>query len=195
MPLTKPHYATAEPHIPGLTRVDYTRSTGWLARYYAIRQVVHQRLFSDSRYGYDPARSRAAACRWLLACSATTAPRPRFRRVARSNTGTVGICRRVKRERSGAQVLVYDVSYQREGRRHAKIFRVHRYPSQRAALSAAITFRWDREQDMNAERLQSLRQRWEQERTQGLQERSGDAALGRAGAVLDWARATEEERA
>ena len=165
MPLTKPHHAMAEPPIPGLTRFDYARSTGWLARYYAIGQV-HPRLFSDSLYGYDPACSRAAACRWLLTCSATTAPRPRFRSVARSNTGAVGICRRLKRERSGARALVYDVSYQREGRRHAKTFRVHHYPSQHAALSAALTFRWEREQDMNAERLQALQQRWEQESTQ-----------------------------
>ena len=52
--------------LPGLSRVDGTPGIGWLARYYAVRQVVHQRLFSDSRYGADPTRSRTAACRWLL---------------------------------------------------------------------------------------------------------------------------------
>ena len=163
MPLTKPHYATAEPHIPGLTRFDYARSAGWLARYYASGQV-HQRLFSDSRYAYDLARSRAAACRWLLTQSYFAPPRPRFRtRPSRRNrTGYVGICRRWKQERSRVPVLVYDVNFQREGKRCAKIFRVHHYPSQRAALSAAITFRRDREREMRGVRIQALRQAWVQ---------------------------------
>ena len=147
--------------LPGLSRVDAAPGTGWLARYYAIGQV-HQQLFSDSRYGYNPARSRAAACCWLLACSETIAPRPRFRSIARSNTGLVGICRRVKRERSGAQVLVYDVSYQREGKRCAKIFRVHHYASESAALLAATAFRRVCEREMQGARIHALRQAWAQ---------------------------------
>ena len=160
-----PHATQQHPilprQLPGLTRFDYARSAGWLARYYAIGQV-HQRLFSDSRYGYDPARSRAAACCWLLAQSATTAPRPRFRSVARSNTGSVGICRRLKLERSGARVLVYDVSYQRDGRHHTKLFLVHHYPSESAALLAARTFRRVCEREMQGARVQALRQAWAQ---------------------------------
>ena len=165
--------------LPGLTRFDYQRTQGWLARYYAVRQVVHQRLFSDSRYAWDPVRSRAAACRWLLAYSATTAPRPRFRNVARSNTGLVGICRRWKRERSGRRVLVYDVSYQRDGKRCTKTFRVNHYSSQRAALAFAVTFRRCCEEAMTLERLRALQQVWEQESMQVLQERSGDVADAR----------------
>ena len=161
MSLTKPTHATVEPPIPGLTRFDYARSAGWLARYYAVGQV-HQRLFSDSRYGYDPTRSRTAACRWLLAQSATTAPRPRFQSVARSNTGFVGICRRLKRERSRVPVLVYDVNFQREGCRCSRIFRVHHYGSESAALLAAMTFRHICEREMQVARMQALRQAWAQ---------------------------------
>ena len=163
--------------LPGLTRFDYQRAQGWLARYYAIGQV-HQRLFSDSRYGYDPARSRAAACRWLLALSQQEPLRPSFRTrpSSRNSTGAVGICLRLKKERSGVGVLVYDVSYQRQGRRATKTFRVHRYHAQHAALDAARTFRRVCEQAMNAERLLALRQRWEQKSTHVLQEGSGNAA-------------------
>ena len=177
MPLTKSTYPATEPHIPGLTRFEYARSAGWLVRYYAIGQV-HQRLFSDSRYGYDPAHSRTAACRWLLALSQQEPLRPSFRtRLSRRNrTGSVGICRRLKLERSGVGVLVYDVSYQRQGRRATKTFRVHRYHAQHAALSAAITFRGICEQAMNAERLRNAQQIWEKQSTHGLQERSGNAA-------------------
>ena len=33
---------------------------------------------------------------------------------------------------------------------------------QRDGITAAITFRWEREQDMNAEHLRALQQAWEQ---------------------------------
>ena len=61
--MTKPglsHATQQHPMTPGLTRFDYQRSHGWFARYYT-RDGVTQKLFSDSRYGYDDERSRAAA--------------------------------------------------------------------------------------------------------------------------------------
>src|SRR6266849_9225669 len=74
--------------IPGITRYPSQRGTGWLARFYAAERV-HTKLFSDGRYGGDPARSQAAARRWLAELSRCVEPVPRFRRtpVRRTRTG------------------------------------------------------------------------------------------------------------
>jgi hypothetical protein len=148
--------------IPGITRYPSQRGTGWLARFYAAERV-HTKLFSDGRYGGDPARSQAAARRWLAELSRCVEPVPRFRRtpVRRTRTGVVGITLYEKVERNGAAFWVYAVSYTHQGRRHTKAFRVHRYPSQADAFQAALAFRQAQEQAMQRERRARLRQQWE----------------------------------
>jgi len=148
--------------IPGITRYAYQRGTGWLARFYTVDRV-HTKLFSDSRYGFDPARSLAAAQHHLAALAATLEPRPRYRRSPsrRPGGGRVGICLRQKRERNGQAFWVYDVSYRQQGRRRTRTFRVGLYPSQQAAFTAAQAFRQAAERAMQRERRAQLRQQWE----------------------------------
>ena len=139
-----------------ITRYDYGTCAGWLARFYAEDRVI-QHLVSDSHYGYDTGRAHAAAQAWLLVHLAITAPRPRFRR---RPAVPAGICRRLKRERRGRHVLVYDVSYQLDGRRRTRTFRVHHFPSETQAREAAIRFRRHMEDAMQEERVARLRQTW-----------------------------------
>lgn len=149
------------PALPWLTRYEYCRTCGWLARYYTPTGV-HQKLFSDSRYGYDPARAEHAARRWLTkyACAVPMRPRTRRRPHATNKTGRVGVCVRHKRERSGARILVYDVSYRLKGTRRTRTFRVHHYASAHEAFQAAAMFRHHMEGAMLAERRQALLARW-----------------------------------
>ena len=137
--------------IPQISRFEYGDSCGWLARYYASNSVL-TRLFSDSRYGYDPAQSQVAACRWLAILAQTVPPRVRYR-------PGKGICLRWKRERK-ISVLVYDVNFVVSGRRKTTTFRVHHYVTQQAAREAAQAYRRQMEQRMQAERVAILRRQW-----------------------------------
>lgn len=128
----------------GISRYEYKRSRGWLARYYTAAGTLSQQLFSDSRYGCSEVRSNAAAKRWLAAQACLHAPRMRIQ------SGR-GICLRHKKERNHRSVLVFDVSYTVGGRRKTKSFRVHHYPSQSAAYYAALTFRQYAERYMREE--------------------------------------------
>ena len=148
--------------IHGITRFEYQKGMGYLARYYA-HDRVKQKLFSDSRYGYDPQRALNAAQRWLHTCAHDYEPRPHFRqRSLRTQTGRVGVCLRQKRERNGATFSVYDVNYTVQGRRRTHSFRVHLFPSQKTAFQAACIYREARERDMQRERRQTLRRQWQE---------------------------------
>lgn len=140
----------------GITRYDYETCAGWLGRFYTEGRVM-QHLFSDSHYGHDKGRSHAAAQSWLLAQLATTEPRPRFRR---RRASPAGICQRYKQERRGRRILVYDVSYQLQGRRRTRSFRVHLFHSETQALYAACRFRRTMEDAMQCERTAALWQAW-----------------------------------
>src|SRR5467141_4489049 len=98
--------------IPGITRYPSQRGTGWLARFYAAERV-HTKLFSDGRYGGDPARSQAAARRWLAELSRCVEPVPRFRRtpVRRTRTGVVGITLYEKVERRSCTCSLRIIRY------------------------------------------------------------------------------------
>lgn len=140
--------------IKNISRYDYNSSCGWLARYHA-RDCVIACLFSDSRYAYDPARSQAAARRWLCGLAQTVTPRMRYR------PGR-GICLRLKRERGRQDVLVYDVSYQQDGVRKTRTFRVHHFATQQAALETVVVFREQMEQVMQAEHMAQLQRQWQE---------------------------------
>ena len=143
----------------GLTRYVYQYTCGWLARYYSQRGPI-QKLFSDSRYAYDPEASRQAAAAWLLRIASATPPVSRHAsgRSPRNTTGYVGISLTEKVERNGASFWVYQVSWAESGRRRAKSFRIHLFPSRRAALEAARAFREERERQMDWERARHLQQ-------------------------------------
>lgn len=153
-------------HTQGITRFEYCRTQGWLARYYA-RGMVVQRLFSDSRYGYEEDRSRAAARAFLLSCATGIEPRPRFRhrqlRTAHTPSGRVGVCLVTKRERSGTRVRMWSVNYVAGGRRRTKTFRIHHYVSDGEAFLAAVAFRHTQELAMQHERRACLQRLWAQE--------------------------------
>ena len=89
--------------VQGITRFEYKRTQGWLARYYARGRVV-QRLFSDSHYGDDAGRAHGAAKAFLARCADAIEPCPHFHQhpTARNESGRVGVCLVTKRERSGA---------------------------------------------------------------------------------------------
>ena len=144
---------TALTHTHGITRFEYRRTQGWLARYYA-RGTTIQRLFSDSRYRYDEERSRAAAQAFLLDCSKAIEPRSRFRqrRTARTTSGRVGVCLVTKRERSGAHVRMWSVNYVARGQRKTKTFRTHHFTSEAEAVQVAVVFRQTQERAMQRER-------------------------------------------
>ena len=146
----------------GVTRFMYKRACGWLARYYADGGQVAQRLFSDSRYGHDKERSRAAARAFLLDCATTIEPRPRFRQrcTARTTSGRVGVCLVTKRERSGTHVRMWSVNYVASGKQRTKTFRMHHYASEDEAFRVAIAFRQTQELAMQHERREGLRRLW-----------------------------------
>jgi hypothetical protein len=56
---------------------------------------------------------------------------------------------------------MYSVSYTLNGRKRAKTFRLHLYPSQAAAFKAALAFRRQQETAMQRERRAALRRQWE----------------------------------
>lgn len=148
----------------GITRFEYHRTRGWLARYYARGRVV-QRLFSDSRCGYDEQRSCGAARAFLAQCARDVEPRQRFRQrpTRRTTSGRVGVCLVTKRERSGASVRLWSVNYVAGGRRRTKTFRIHHYASEGEAFLAAVAFRHTQELAMQHERRACLQRLWAQE--------------------------------
>ena len=148
-------------HTQGITRFEYHRTQGWLARYYA-RDWVIQRFFSDSHYGYDGDRSHAAAQVFLAQCAHDIEPRPRFhqRRTVRTRSGRVGVCLVTKRERSGAHVRMWSVNYVAGGQRKNKTFRVHHFASETEAFLVAMAFRQAKEWVMQHERQEYLKGLW-----------------------------------
>ena len=149
----------------GITRFEYHRTCGWLARYYALGCVI-QRLFSDSRYGYDEERSHAAAKAFLRECATNFPPRPHFRtnRTARARPERhIGVCLVTKRERSGAHVRMWSVNYVVGGQRKTKTFRLHHFPSVFQAYQTAVLFRQAQELAMYRERHEGLKRLWAEE--------------------------------
>src|SRR5712691_1621765 len=115
----------------GISRFDYNRSHGYLARYYTQEGVI-QRLFSDSDYdGVESTNgAKVAAQRWLAHLARTVEPRQKFRQASKlTKTGQVGVCLTYARGRTGRKYWLYSVSYRINGKRHTKTFRVHHYPS------------------------------------------------------------------
>lgn len=139
--------------LPGITRYDYNGAHGWLARYYPPGRTL-SKLFSDSRYAWDPARSYAAACRWLAAMTTQYPLRARFK-------AGRGISLYPLRERNGAVFWVYSVNWTLKGTRKTTKFRCHLFPSWEEARLAAERFRAAKEQAMQQERLATLRRQWE----------------------------------
>ncbi len=145
----------------GVSRYECRGFVGYLARYYAQDGRVCTQLFSVSRYAWDEARAQHAACQWLRKQAQTTSPRAPFRsREPRSNTGHMGITLTTKMERNGASFAVYQVSYVLGGKRCTKSFRVHMFPSQDAALAAALAFRRSWEARALADKQQRLQNTW-----------------------------------
>jgi hypothetical protein len=129
----------------GISRFEYGRSCGWLARYETESGRLFQKLFSDSRYQWCEKSSHKAAKEWLAEQAHTHAPKTRIK------SGR-GICFRLKKEKSGHRTPVFDVSYTEDGRRKTKSFRIGHYPSQQAAYNDALTFRYHMEHRMRHER-------------------------------------------
>ena len=172
----------------GISRFDYNRSYGYLARYYTQEGVI-QRLFSDSRYyGVESTDgARVAAQRWLADLARTVEPRPRFRQTSkRTKTGQVGVCLTYARGRTGKKYWLYSVSYRLDGKRHTKTFRVHHYPSKRAAFEAAVAFRQAMERQMQCERQQDLQRLFEGEDNEKTARQTplGEGRQGRTACTL-----------
>lgn len=128
--------------LPGISWVVGPKFHGYLARYYTYDGQVRTRGFSLSRHGWDADRALQSACEWLVAQAETADPRAPYRQTkALSNTGYRGITLTQKIERNGASFWVYSVAYMCEGKRATKTLRVHLFPSQEAALAAAVAFR------------------------------------------------------
>jgi len=151
--------------IPGITRYPSQRGTGWLARFYAAERV-HTKLFSDGRYGGDPARSQAAARRWLAELSRCVEPVPRFRRTPVRRTRNWRGGDHPVREGRAAMGRVLGV----RGELHAPGAPAHQglsgppLPLPGGRLQAALAFRQAQERAMQRERRARLRQQWEVDR-------------------------------
>lgn len=149
-----------------LSQYNHKGVCGYLARYYG-REKTLTKLFNVNYYGGYPA-TYAAARRWLqeqlklypISQQFRTTPLPHKR-----NSLPAGICLRKKKDprRSHDGYWSFDVSWAIEGRRYTKSFYAHKYDTTEEALTAAIQFRKQKEQEMEKARLERVQRCFMQE--------------------------------